>query len=94
VTDLCNYCAVTQPLCLQASLIAEEVLRENADAERVLFNKFHPAINFKQMIPPPKKLLPNPTPPHPTPHDSYVCGTPPPSVAVLAGLSNRRGGVA
>jgi F-type H+-transporting ATPase subunit gamma len=32
---------------LQASLIAEEVLRENADAVRVLFNKFHSAISFK-----------------------------------------------
>lgn len=31
----------------QASLIAEEVLRENADAVRVLFNKFHSAISFK-----------------------------------------------
>jgi F-type H+-transporting ATPase subunit gamma len=28
-------------------LIAEEVLRENADAVRVLFNKFHSAISFK-----------------------------------------------
>lgn len=34
-------------LCMQASLIAEEVLRENADAVRVLFNKFHSAISFK-----------------------------------------------
>lgn len=32
---------------IQASLIAEEVLRENADAVRVLFNKFHSAISFK-----------------------------------------------
>ena len=77
VTDLCNYCAVTlcchTPLCLQASLIAEEVLRENADAVRVLFNKFHPPISFKHIMqtpPPPNSCR---TPPHPTPHDSYVC---------------------
>jgi hypothetical protein len=32
---------------IQASLIAEEVLREDADVVRVLFNKFHSAISFK-----------------------------------------------
>jgi len=31
----------------QASLIAEEVLRERADSVRILFNKFHSAISFK-----------------------------------------------
>eukprot|EP00879_Flechtneria_rotunda_P000681 GHRR01000798.1.p1 GENE.GHRR01000798.1~~GHRR01000798.1.p1 ORF type:complete len:329 (+),score=98.96 GHRR01000798.1:106-1092(+) len=31
----------------QASLVAEEILRQNADAVRVLFNKFHSAISFK-----------------------------------------------
>jgi F-type H+-transporting ATPase subunit gamma len=32
---------------LQASLVAEEVLREGGDAVRVVFNKFHSAISFK-----------------------------------------------
>lgn len=35
---------------LQASLIAEEVLREKGDAVRVLFNKFHSAISFKPTL--------------------------------------------
>jgi F-type H+-transporting ATPase subunit gamma len=33
--------------CVQASLVAEEVLREGGDAVRVVFNKFHSAISFK-----------------------------------------------
>jgi F-type H+-transporting ATPase subunit gamma len=32
---------------VQASLVAEEVLREGGDAVRVVFNKFHSAISFK-----------------------------------------------
>lgn len=38
------HCPLVTP---QASLIAEEVIREKADSVRVLFNKFHSAISFK-----------------------------------------------
>eukprot|EP00882_Tetradesmus_deserticola_P001339 GHRQ01001449.1.p1 GENE.GHRQ01001449.1~~GHRQ01001449.1.p1 ORF type:complete len:328 (+),score=182.51 GHRQ01001449.1:111-1094(+) len=34
----------------QASLVAEEVLREGGDAVRVVFNKFHSAISFKPTL--------------------------------------------
>eukprot|EP00775_Hariotina_reticulata_P011495 gene11495-11638_t len=34
----------------QASLIAEEVLRQHGDAVRVLFNKFHSAISFRPTL--------------------------------------------
>lgn len=34
----------------QASLIAEEILKQRADATRIVFNKFHSAISFKPTL--------------------------------------------
>lgn len=36
--------------CTQASLIAEEVLKTNPEAVRILFNKFHNAASFKPTV--------------------------------------------
>lgn len=48
----CSLCHLAGPPCLvcavpQASLIAEEILRNRSDAVRILYNKFHSAISFK-----------------------------------------------
>jgi F-type H+-transporting ATPase subunit gamma len=37
-------------LAVQASLIAEEILRQQGDAVRVIFNKFYSAISFRPTL--------------------------------------------
>jgi F0F1-type ATP synthase gamma subunit len=44
-------CAASHRSCCgQASIIAEEVLKQNPEAIRIIYNKFKSAINFKPSI--------------------------------------------